>query len=90
MWETDIDYIGNNGEQAGAKYEGVKFAAGGHGIQWEVTSGAVLGMIEFQRQGGNVDVSAKIHEARDSIKLDSSLPHSSSICHGWQHQCLAS
>jgi len=68
MWETDVDYIGNNGEQAGATYQGVKFAAAGNGIQWEVTSGAVLGMIEFQRQGGSVDVTAKIHEARESIK----------------------
>lgn len=68
MWETDVDYIGNNGDQAGAVYEGVKFANGGHGVQWEVTSGAVLGMIEFQRQGGDIDVSGKIREARNSIK----------------------
>lgn len=67
MWEKDVDLIGNNGDQAGAVYEGVKFAAGGHGIQWEVTSGAVLGMIEYQRQGGRVNAS-KITEARESIK----------------------
>jgi hypothetical protein len=68
LWEEDQDIIGNHGEQRGAKYQGVRFADGGAGVQFEVTSGAIMGMVEYQRRGGTHDVSAHIHAGRDSIK----------------------